>query len=301
MKKKIAGFTLIVCMVMMTISCGTDDAVDQVANVVQAEDEHVLAVKNANNSNYPGVTYGDAFEEFFGSPAWKYFKGTQEGPDDDGDGEPDYVNEDIDVIEFTGYCTYSNVEVKALIQFALDEDAGTFEATYLSFNEVPQSTLTLSALLSKVFESYLGSSDTTAQVEETSATEVEQETESEETLYPEGMDYYKSEIDTLDIAGEYTGTWGQSYATINIYSSPENDSIGNASIYFDSESGEYGGDQFDGELTKVDKNLYALDTGETQQILLGITYDKENDQIGFEVWIDQEYVETFFMSNHFES
>lgn len=41
----------------------------------------------------------------------------------------------MDVVEFTGYCTYQNVEVKALVQFTLSKERDTFEATYLSLIE----------------------------------------------------------------------------------------------------------------------------------------------------------------------
>lgn len=132
-------------------ACGSGDIEDQIANVVQAEDSHVLGVKGGTPAAYPGKTYGEAFENFFGSPAWKYFVGTKEGADEDGDGKPDYVEENADIVEFTGYCTYQNVEVKALIQFTLSKEDNTFEATYLFFNEVPQNMFMLAALLEAVF------------------------------------------------------------------------------------------------------------------------------------------------------
>ena len=44
-------------------------------------------MKGGTNVNYPGIIYGDAFENFFSSPTWKYFKGTQEGTDDNSDDE----------------------------------------------------------------------------------------------------------------------------------------------------------------------------------------------------------------------
>lgn len=132
-------------------ACGSSDVTDQVANVVQAEDSHVLTVKGGTPNAYPDKTYGDAFDSFFGSPAWKYFVGTKEGPDEDGDGQPDYTVDEVDIVEFTGYCTYQDVKVKALIQFTLSEEDNTFEATYLSYNDVPQSMLMLSALLETVF------------------------------------------------------------------------------------------------------------------------------------------------------
>jgi len=158
MKRVIGAMTVAVSLFMA--GCGeigmsnsvADEAVDQMANVVQADDPHVLSVKNGHPNAYPDKTYGEAFEEFFGSPTWKYFVGTKEGPDEDGDGKPDYTIDDVDVVEFTGYCVYRDVSVKALIQFTLNNDDDTFEATYLSFNDVPQNMLMLAGLLSKAFE-----------------------------------------------------------------------------------------------------------------------------------------------------
>lgn len=129
------------------------DVTDQAMNIIQAEDENVLGIKNTIPSSYNNTTYGEAFESFFAYPAWKYFVGTQEGADENGDGQPDYTINNVDVVEFTGYCEYNNVEVKALIQFTMNKEDGIFEATYLSFNDVPQSYFMLTALLEKVFES----------------------------------------------------------------------------------------------------------------------------------------------------
>ena len=165
MLKKMMSIVLAGTLCFSMCACGSSsdhsessvsESADQGMKTISLENENVLAVKEAVNSHYPGdITYGDAFEEFFTDPSWKYFKGSQEGPDDDGDGEPDYTIDDIDVVEFTGGCTYQDVEVTALIQFTLDKEEGTFEAVYLSFNDVPQSTLMLGGLLSTVFESYM--------------------------------------------------------------------------------------------------------------------------------------------------
>ena len=149
--KRIISIFLSIIMVMSLCACGADDVTDQVVNVIQAEDENVLGVKNGTPNAYPEKTYGEAFESFFSSPTWKHFVGTVEGPDEDGDGEPDYVEENVDIVEFTGYCNYQDVEVKALIQFTLNKEDDTFSATYLSFNEVPQNMLMLSALIDAAF------------------------------------------------------------------------------------------------------------------------------------------------------
>lgn len=283
--KKILSIVLVGIICVGLCGCSTD-TVDQITNVVQSENENVLLVKNGTNDNYPDVTYGDAFEEYFKTPTWKYFKGTQEGPDDDEDGKPDYTNDDIDVVEFTGHCMYKDVEVKALIQFTLDKDASTFTATYLSFNDVPQSSLMLSGLLNSVFESYMEGKD---------------EVTSEENTYPSEMKLYKGKLDPMDVAGEYGGDYGQSMASVSIYSSPEGKTIGNATIGLDSEIKNYSETEYSGELTKLDDNVYSLENNDNQTILLAMNYDEENDIICFEFWIDNEHVENFCMLEHYQS
>ena len=162
MKKTILCALLVVLAMTCITGCDkysfertTSNAASDLAEVLDTsdyeKDPNVIRVKNMTNKSYPGKTVGEAFEEFFSSPKWKYYKGTKEGPDEDGDGKADETEDDIDVVEFTGYCTYSDVKVKALIQFSRDETTDTYSATYLSFNEVPQNMLTLNALIAKVF------------------------------------------------------------------------------------------------------------------------------------------------------
>lgn len=149
--KKLICALLMATTLMSLCACGADDVYDQVQNIVQEDDQHVLAVKNGTPNAYPDQKYGETFDAFFASPTWKYFVGTQEGADEDGDGKADYTKENVDIVEFTGYCTYQDVEVKALIQFTLNEDGTSFEATYLSLNDVPQDRFMLSSLLEAVF------------------------------------------------------------------------------------------------------------------------------------------------------
>ncbi len=113
------------------------EVADQTENIADREEEHVLGVKNGHPDVYPEITYGEAFDSFFASPTWKYFESK--------DGQ--------DVVEFTGYCTYQDVEVKARLQFILADD-GTFTSGALSFNDVPQSQLITGAMLEKAFEQY---------------------------------------------------------------------------------------------------------------------------------------------------
>lgn len=151
MKKYLA---LSLCALLLTSSltaCETKEVSDQIANITNADDSRVDSVKNGTSSEYPGKTWGNAFESFFSATTWKYFNGTLEGPDEDEDGKSDNIQNDIDVVEFTGHCTYSNTDVLARIQFRLYDD-GTFEPVFLAFNEVPQNKLMLNAIIEKAFE-----------------------------------------------------------------------------------------------------------------------------------------------------
>ena len=222
------GMLIILVLIIGLMGCGKNDVSDQVTNVLQADDPNVLMVKNGHPTAYPDKNYGEAFGAFFKDPTWKYFKGTQEGPDDDGDGKPDYTVEDIDVVEFTGYCSYMDVEVKALVQFTLDKDKGTFEATYLSFNEVPQTTLMLYGLMSKVFEDEEDSTqvqqnntqtttDTKAQATPTVVpTATPTPTPMEEIATEDTYAYYGK-----DISGTYEcldGEWDDEWGKMVVYS-----------------------------------------------------------------------------------
>ena len=211
MRKKIVECMMLALLCLLMTGCNESDVTDQITNVVQAEDENVLGVKGGTSSAYPGITYGEAFDNFFGSPTWKYFQGTQKGPDDDGDGEPDYVEENVDVVEFTGYCTYHDVEVKALIQFTLDNEAGTFEATYLSFNDVPQNNLTLLALLEAVFTNDSVSTESTeavnAETENTATESGAMLSENDYELLPEFIELICSFSDPPDLEGEELDTY----------------------------------------------------------------------------------------------
>ena len=125
---------------------GTPGIMDRFMDLTQANDEHVRGVKYGSPNSYPDITYAEAFDYFFGSPTWTYFRGTQEGS-----------SVEHDVVEFTGTCFYRDSEVKARIQFTISEDGKTFEATYLSFNDVPQMNIIMYTLIDKAFSEYQAS------------------------------------------------------------------------------------------------------------------------------------------------
>jgi hypothetical protein len=109
---------------------------DTIANAADSDNKYVLMVRNGYRENDPSITYDTAFSSFFGTPRWNYFKGEN--------GE--------DVVEFTGDCIYQDVSVKARIQFVVDEENGTFDATYLAVNEVPQNMFLLVNLIDQAFD-----------------------------------------------------------------------------------------------------------------------------------------------------
>lgn len=147
--------------VLCFAGCDKKDVEDNVRNVTDAVDEHVIGVKNGYPEAVPEITYGDAFERFFANPTWKYFEST--------DGK--------DVVEFTGRCTYMDQEVKARLQFILSDDGKTFEQGAMSFNDVPQSALITSALIYKAFATYAEENDITME------SNLEDEFQTETDLY----------------------------------------------------------------------------------------------------------------------
>lgn len=97
-------------------------------------------VKNGYPELYPDITYGEAFEAFFGECEWEYF-----------------VSEDgQDVVEFRGNCMYGDKRAAVTVQFLVYEDRGTFEIHTAAINGEVQPELVYSVLLLKVFESYNG-------------------------------------------------------------------------------------------------------------------------------------------------
>jgi hypothetical protein len=73
-------------------------------------------------------------DAFMANPSWSDFTSTSGGT----------------VVELTGGITFDSADVDALIQFELS--GSSFEASYLSFNQVSQSQLMLSSLLTKMCE-----------------------------------------------------------------------------------------------------------------------------------------------------
>ena len=140
---RVKYIVIMVAMLSMLSGCAVtdqmfDNAADYAYDLAQSDDSYVKTIKSAKMLGY-NFTYEKAFSNFFAHPKWKHFTS------DDG----------VEVVEFTGDCTYDDQEVRALIQFQItDESNGyiSWEATYLSLNNVSQPLLMLDGLFEKITE-----------------------------------------------------------------------------------------------------------------------------------------------------
>lgn len=157
------------------------------------QDKWVQNVKNGTNASYPGVTYGEAFKEFFSSPTWSYFKGNRDGLD----GQEEYVS----VVKFTGGCTYGGEEVTAVIHFAVNEEEETFQAEYLSFDGVEQEKSTLSELICSAFEGAQTGTEPESQITE--------KMEPKESSTDEDISQRTENTSGYSVPADYIGIWGE--------------------------------------------------------------------------------------------
>ena len=131
--------TLILVSTFLTGCSGSssEDAtafLDDTVNSFLGDSVNVSSVKDAYLSSCPNATLGQMADAFMASPSWSDFASTTGGT----------------VVELTGGITFDSADVEALIQF--DLSGSSFEAVYLSLNEVSQSKLMLSSLLTKMCE-----------------------------------------------------------------------------------------------------------------------------------------------------
>lgn len=136
------NYKKLILAILLTVTmsgCGIDKVVknvdDQLTNQLQKQNPYVIAVQSGYLNDIPDRIIGDTFHQFFKNPTWTHFE-----------------SEDKEhVVEFSGYMMYMDTEVKAKLQFLVNED-GTFEIGALGFNDVPQDKLTTAALINAIFE-----------------------------------------------------------------------------------------------------------------------------------------------------
>jgi hypothetical protein len=115
-------------------SSSSSDSSDTSSDLLDyfTESANVSSVKDASLSSCPSATLGQMADAFMTNPSWRDFPSTTGGT----------------VVELTGEISYDGLPADALIQF--DLSGGSFEAVYLGINNVDQSMLMLSSLLTKM-------------------------------------------------------------------------------------------------------------------------------------------------------
>ena len=136
-QSSIVAVTIILISTFLTgcSSSSSEDAtafIDDTVNTFLGDSVNVSSVKDAYLSSCPSATLGQMADAFMANPSWSDFASTTGGT----------------VVELTGGITFDSADVEALIQFELF--GSSFEASYLSFNQVSQNQLMLSSLLTKM-------------------------------------------------------------------------------------------------------------------------------------------------------
>lgn len=114
----------------------TEESTEESLSVIGSQ--HIETVKNAHPENFPRCTYGQAFEEFFTSPEWKYFEST--------DGR--------DIVEFSGNCLYAGAQTKTRLQFVIDKTSSAVTTGAMSYNGAPQTSTVISTSIETIFKQY---------------------------------------------------------------------------------------------------------------------------------------------------
>lgn len=103
-----------------------------------AEDSgYIDVVRESCPRAYSGITYGDAFSNFFDEPEWNYIS-SEDGKD---------------IVEFTGNCRYDEEEITVCVQFAVNDE--TFKCTHLDYDGKKQDKEELNSMLDAVFSTYV--------------------------------------------------------------------------------------------------------------------------------------------------
>ena len=136
-QSSIVAVTIILISTFLTgcSSSSSEDAtafIDDTVNSFLGDSVNVSSVKDAYLSSCPSATLGQMADAFMANPSWSDCASTTGGT----------------VVELTGGITFDSADVEALIQFELS--GSSFEASYLSFNQVSQNQLMLSSLLTKM-------------------------------------------------------------------------------------------------------------------------------------------------------
>lgn len=121
----IAGFVAVVVIIFAFV-------------IHQSDQKYIDFVKQGSPTSYPNITYEKAFNNYFGNCKWSYF----------------VSDDEEDVVEFNGKCSYRGQDADIKIQFVLDIAHDSFEVYAATINDIPQSNWELASIIELVFEDY---------------------------------------------------------------------------------------------------------------------------------------------------
>ncbi len=110
------------------------------ASLFSGDSPEIEMVKKGHFKDYPNVTIEKGIDNFFGSPKWESGTGT------------DGATKGKTLVNISGNIMFMEKEVKALLQFVVNNEDSTFEVNALEFNNIPQNLFMINGLLSKMFE-----------------------------------------------------------------------------------------------------------------------------------------------------
>lgn len=121
MKKIFSAIISSALIIFLMTSCGYDDDVN--------------VVRNGHFNNYPNVSVGEAFDQFFINDGWRSF-----------------ISSGRRVVEFKGDCLWWNVQSTIEMQFIITDNK--FELTNMHINGVSMDNEIISVLINKVMTDY---------------------------------------------------------------------------------------------------------------------------------------------------
>lgn len=100
--------------------------------------EYIEMVKNGTPNDSNEITYGEALDNFFSEPDWKYYKTS--------DGEK--------IVEFTGNCKYHGESAELCFQFHISDDNESFTIEHFEIDGKSKSIWSAGAALEAAFSDY---------------------------------------------------------------------------------------------------------------------------------------------------
>lgn len=122
--------------------CGNTDDADEQQEIAE---KHISYIKRQSDPNYPGITYGEAMDDFFTSPRWSYFQ------DNVPDGELGMEFKLLHIVEFSGFCSLNGEKTHVSLRFITEDGSDEIDISYLNMNGVSDDR-EIPSLMAAIFE-----------------------------------------------------------------------------------------------------------------------------------------------------